>query len=176
MKNTYKYSIAIQFLKPQVVFDDEGVKVVEMGVKNYNTRSLIARNPKAITRYFIAEDKLTLFVELESEANLPMPTKALRIFSEYLAKNGFQKLISGKQLFKMTSEPILSEPILSLPVAQSSNITSKEIKIQDQEVREGEHLRRVNKYIELLISSDDSSRDKVKKIDEILNESGSSQE
>lgn len=46
-------------------------------------------------------------IVLESEAELPKPSKALRLLSSYLVtETDLSRYLSGRQLFKMTTETI----------------------------------------------------------------------
>lgn len=97
-----KYKISIQFADPSAPdFDDSIMPVFESAIKNYNTKSLIAKNPKKITEKSIVDPR-TLQLTLESDSELPFPSKALRLFSAYLVEP-FSQYIYGKQLFKMQS-------------------------------------------------------------------------
>lgn len=84
MKN--KYLISAQFVNTNARFDEVAKTAIKEAVSNYNTKSLIAKNPKQIVDYRFSEDEMTLEIELESEADLPMPTKALRLLSSYLVE------------------------------------------------------------------------------------------
>lgn len=97
-----KYKISIQFADPSAPdFDDSIMPVLERAIRNYNTKSLIAKNPKKITEKSIVDPR-TLQLTLESDSELPFPSKALRLFSAYLVEP-FSQYIYGKQLFKMQS-------------------------------------------------------------------------
>lgn len=97
-----KYKISIQFADPCAPdFDDSIMPVFESAIRNYNTKSLIAKNPKKITEKSIVDPR-TLQLTLESDSELPFPSKALRLFSAYLVEP-FSQYIYGKQLFKMQS-------------------------------------------------------------------------
>lgn len=97
-----KYKISIQFADPSAPdFDDSIMPVFESAIRNYNTKSLIAKNPKRITEKSIVDPR-TLQLTLESDSELPFPSKALRLFSAYLVEP-FSQYIYGKQLFKMQS-------------------------------------------------------------------------
>ncbi len=99
-----KYYISVQFAKASATFDDDAKAAITKGIRFYNTRSLMARNPKKIAAFRFLEDDMTLALELESEAGLPMPTKALRLLSSYLVEETcLSERLSGRQLFKMTS-------------------------------------------------------------------------
>lgn len=104
MKN--KYVVSIQFVNPNVYFDEEAKNAVNKAVSFYNTRSLLARNPKQITSFKFAADDYTLQVEFTSEEVLPTPSKALRLLSSCLVDTLDSRYLSGKQLFKMTTEII----------------------------------------------------------------------
>ena len=98
------YMISAQFVNTRAKFDDEAKEAVREAVSNYNSKSLIAKNHKRIVDFRFSEDEMTLTVNLESEAKLPMPTKALRLLSSYLVEETcLNKYLSGKQLFKMTT-------------------------------------------------------------------------
>lgn len=101
MKN--KYLINVQFVSTNAKFEKVEQEAVKEAISNYNTKSLIAKNPKQITDYSFSNDEMTLTLVLESEADLPMPTKALRLLSSYLVETSLDKYLSGKQLFKMTT-------------------------------------------------------------------------
>ena len=108
MKNNY--IISAQFVKPNKKFEEEIKKHIKNAVENYNSKSLMAKNPKQIVDYSYSMDDCTLIIELESEAELPMPTKALRIFSTYLVDFLNEDYFAGKQLFKMTATNSLEKP------------------------------------------------------------------
>ena len=93
-----------QFVNGTSLFDDSIREEVKKAIENYNSKSLIAKNPKQIVDYSYSNDGVTLIIELESEAELPMPTKALRILSTYLSECLDKSYLSpnGKQLFKMS--------------------------------------------------------------------------
>ena len=100
----YNYKMNAQFVNGTSLFDDNVKKEVKNAIENYNSKSLIAKNPKQIVDYSYSNDGVTLLIELESEAELPMPTKALRILSTYLSERLDKSYLSpnGKQLFKMS--------------------------------------------------------------------------
>ena len=100
----YSYKMNAQFVNGTSLFDENVKKEVKNAIENYNSKSLIAKNPKQIVDYSYSNDGVTLFIELESEAELPMPTKALRILSTYLSERLDKSYLSpnGKQLFKMS--------------------------------------------------------------------------
>jgi len=105
MKNNYL--ISVQFVSTNAKFEKVEQEAVKEAISNYNTKSLIAKNPKQITDYNFSDDKMTLTLVLESEAVLPMPTKALRLLSSYLVEETcLNKYLSGKQLFKMTTASV----------------------------------------------------------------------
>lgn len=111
----YKYVILAQHVKPGVEFDEPYQKLLkEKVIPYFNSRSLMAKNPKEITSYSFSEDKLTLKILLESQEELPMPSKALRILSTYLVNEtmiGEGNYLAGKALFKMSSEEYKEESL-----------------------------------------------------------------
>ncbi|WP_075721775.1 hypothetical protein [Roseburia sp. 499] len=100
----FTYKMNAQFVNGTSLFDDSIREEVKKAIENYNSKSLIAKNPKQIVDYSYSNDGVTLIIELESEAELPMPTKALRILSTYLSECLDKSYLSpnGKQLFKMS--------------------------------------------------------------------------
>ena len=128
MKN--KYLISAQFVNTNARFDEVAKTAIKEAVSNYNTKSLIAKNPKQIVDYRFSEDEMTL--ELESEADLPMPTKALRLLSSYLVeKTTLEKYLSGKQLFKMTRGTVSKEISSKEAEKQSDKTDSKIMEITE---------------------------------------------
>lgn len=106
-----RYKILSQFVKPEAKFDSDAKEAIEKAISYYNTKSLIAKNPKQISDYSFSEDKETLEIILDSEEKLPMPSKALRMLSTYLVQKtciGENGYLAGKQLFKMTAVEIAS--------------------------------------------------------------------
>lgn len=102
-----EYTISVQFVSTTAKFDVAAKEAIERGVENYNSRSLIAKNPKKISKHSFSEDESTLNLTLESEAELPMPTRALKLLSSYLVeKTCLGERLAGKQLFKMTAESV----------------------------------------------------------------------
>lgn len=105
-----KYKISIQFADPHAPdFDDSIMPVFDNAIINYNTKSLIAKNPKRITEKVVVDPR-TMQLTLESDSELPFPSKALRLFSAYLVnpdtEGALNEYIYGKQLFKMSSKEI----------------------------------------------------------------------
>ena len=100
----FTYKMNAQFVNGTSLFDDSIREEVKKAIENYNSKSLIAKNPKQIVDYSYSNDGVTMIIELESEAELPMPTKALRILSTYLSECLDKSYLSpnGKQLFKMS--------------------------------------------------------------------------
>lgn len=151
IKNVYTYIINVQFVNINAKFDDEAQQAVKAAVENYNSKSLIAKNPKEIVGYVFSNDGMTLQITLQSEANLPMPTKALRLLSSYLVgKTTMKKYVSSRQLFKMSVSDAV-EQINTHPVVVSEN-------------EDISRLGKVGRYIKLLQKNDEAS---LKGIDEI---------
>jgi hypothetical protein len=116
-----KYRINIQFADPNAPdFDDNIMPVFDEAISNYNTKSLIAKNPKKITEKVVVDPR-TLQLTLESNSELPFPSKALRLFSAYLVdpetKGALIKFIYGKQLFKMAAEEVIEDKTKQISVA-----------------------------------------------------------
>ncbi len=125
------YVISVQFVNSNAKFGANERESVKDAVSNYNSKSLIAKNPKKITEYSFSDDELTMTLILESEAELPMPTKALRLLSSYLVeKTQLDQNLSGKQLFKMTTTTptVIMEDNLSSVDAVLSNKSIQEFK------------------------------------------------
>lgn len=103
------YLVTIQFAKAGVKFDEQVQRAIDKSVANYNARSLFARNPKQILEYEFSKNLSTMKVILQSNERLPVPARALRLFSVYLLNETFVGdggYIAGKQLFKMSSTEI----------------------------------------------------------------------
>ena len=127
-----KYKISIQFADPNAPdFDDKIMPVFDNAISNYNTKSLIAKNPKKITEKVIVDPR-TLQLTLESNGELPFPSKALRLFSAYLVnpetEGALNNYIYGKQLFKMSSEEFPEESETKPAAAASKEIDAMRIK------------------------------------------------
>lgn len=125
-----KYKINIQFADPNAPdFEDKIMPVFDNAINNYNTKSLIAKNPKKITKKVIVDPR-TLQLTLESNSELPYPSKALRLFSTYLVDDGaFNDFIyGGRQLFKMSSEEILGGSETRPVAVASEEINAMRIK------------------------------------------------
>ncbi|MDD6963705.1 MAG: hypothetical protein PUJ52_01390 [Firmicutes bacterium] len=109
---SYSYLITAQFVRAGVKFDEAVQEVVKDSYENYNARSLLARNPKEIKEYSFSDDLTTLKIVLQSDEKLPVPSRALRLFSVYLTNETFigdGGYLAGKQLFKMSSAEIGGE-------------------------------------------------------------------
>lgn len=107
------YRISIQFADPAAPdFDESIMSVLERAVTHYNIKSRIAKNPKQIIKKQLIDSR-TFELILQSESKLPLPSKALRLFSAYLVDpstdGALNQYIYGKQLFKMSSEQISEE-------------------------------------------------------------------
>lgn len=109
----YYYKIAIQFAVANAPAFDQIMPVLKQSKDHYNSRSLIAKNPKKIIDMTCSDDAKTLWVVLQSEAELPYPGKALRLFSGYLVdpniEGNLSAYISGRQLFKMSASSYETE-------------------------------------------------------------------
>lgn len=155
MQNSYK--ISAQFVSTGAKFDDEAKDAVKAAISNYNSKSLIAKNPKQIVDYSFSNDGMTLVIILESEANLPMPTKALRLLSSYLVEETcLDKYVSGKQLLKMTTSTIATT--VDVPMKLGSDASE-----------DMNRLTRLEKYIKLLKKTDAASVAGLREIDAIIN-------
>lgn len=105
----HRYLVIIQFAKAGVKFDEQVQRAIDESVANYNARSLFARNPKQILEYEFSKNLSTMKVILQSDERLPVPARALRLFSVYLLNETFVGnggYLAGKQLFKMSSTEI----------------------------------------------------------------------
>lgn len=127
-----KYKINIQFADPNAPdFDDDIMPVFDDAISKYNTKSLIAKNPKKITEKVVVDPR-TLQLTLESDSELPFPSKALRLFSAYLVdpetEGALNDYIYGKQLFKMSSEEISEESETKPAAVESEEINAMRIR------------------------------------------------
>lgn len=96
----YNYDLLIQFANPNAPdFNNAILSEVEAAITEYNTKSRLAKNPKQIVSSALLDSR-TLKLTLQSEAELPFPGKALRLFSASLVEP-LGEWIYGKQLFKM---------------------------------------------------------------------------
>lgn len=104
----FYYDVMAQFAKANAPsFKEEGYwELIEAAWKHFNTRSVVAANPKEITNIEMIDD-YTLKISFWStnELDLQQATRSLRVFSMYLIDEkhevNFANLISGKRLFKM---------------------------------------------------------------------------
>lgn len=147
----YKYLITAQFVRAGVQFDEAVQEAVKESYKNYNARSLLARNPKQIKSYEYSEDLSTLKIVLQSDEKLPVPSRALRLFSVYLTSETFigaDGYLAGKQLFKMSSTEITE-----------GEGEARAFEVETETVNGVELLRRVNDKAAKLIV--DNSLDKI---------------
>ncbi len=125
-----KYKISIQFADPNAPdFDDHIMPVFDSAISNYNTKSLIAKNPKKITKMAVVDPR-TLQITLESDSELPFPGKALRLFSAYLVgpEGAFRDYIYGRQLFKMSSVEITNDSESRSEVVADERIDAMRVK------------------------------------------------
>lgn len=127
-----KYKINVQFADPNAPdFDDDIMPVFDNAISTYNTKSLIAKNPKKITEKIVVDPR-TLQLTLESDSALPFPSKALRLFSAYLVdsetEGALNDYIYGKQLFKMSSEEILEDSEAEPAVVVSEEVNAMRVK------------------------------------------------
>ena len=105
----HRYLVIIQFAKAGVKFDEQVQRAIDESVANYNARSLFARNPKQILEYEFSKNLSTMKVILQSDERLPVPARALRLFSVYHLNETFVGnggYLTGKQLIKMSSTEI----------------------------------------------------------------------
>lgn len=97
--HTYSIKLQLANVKANVALKDfEGE--IHRAAEYYNMVSLAARNPKKILSAEVVDDR-TIEVNLQSEAELPCPSKGLRIFTQYLADlEAFNPLVTRNTLFK----------------------------------------------------------------------------
>lgn len=142
-----KYTIDVQFVNNDAKFTEEAKAAVEDAITNYNSKSLISKNPKQIIEHFYSEDLITMTLVLESQAELPMPSKALRLMSSYLVEDGrLSHCLAHKQLFKMAprTERILFDDRTEDPWPK---LIDAVIRLTYQ-YRELNDIRSVKKYLE----------------------------
>lgn len=141
---SYSYLITAQFVKAGIKFDEAVQDAIRDSYENYNARSLLARNPKKIREYTFSEDLSTLKIVLQSDEKLPVPSRALRLFSVYLTNETFigNGYLSGKQLFKMSSVEISGE-------------NEEIVEVEPETINGVELLRRVNDRAAKLILGND---------------------
>lgn len=106
----HQYRIFVQFAAAaNAPGFDEIMPLIRKSVDHYNSRSRIAKNPKQIVDVELPDPK-TLLLTLQSEAELEHPSKALKLFSQYLVTPSTEghlgEFVSGKQIFKMYAEPL----------------------------------------------------------------------
>ncbi len=106
----YRYDIALWLadepLRRKINLDDYKDAIVVDGVEHYNTVSRRAKNHKEIVACRIDNDSgaSEIRITLESEAPLNIPTRALKVFSSYLANGALLKFVNHNSLFRGTSE------------------------------------------------------------------------
>lgn len=147
------YKISIQFAIADAPDFEQVMPVIDRAIAHYNSRSLIAKNPKQIVEKRLL-DPHTLQILLQSEAGLPHPSKALRLFSGYLVdpntEGHLNRYISGKQLFKMQAEEFLTNEGLASPVRCSEYI------IESADV--------VKRLVQILMLNREQDKELIKKI------------
>lgn len=151
-----KYKILSQFVKSDARFTAEVKEAVKAGVANYNSRSLMAKNPKKITDYSFTDDEMTLEIILESDEELPMPSKALRLLSTYLVSEtciGEGDYLSGKQLFKMTYSEVDDGSLENVSESDKASV-------------DFDRMARLAKYMELLQKAGKSMKPELDNINE----------
>ena len=107
--HTYSIKLQLANVKANVALKDfEGE--IHRAAEYYNMVSLAARNPKQILSVEVVDDR-TIEVSLQSDAELPCPSKGLRIFTQYLADlEAFKSLVTRNTLFKSSATELSSEP------------------------------------------------------------------
>jgi hypothetical protein len=121
------YSILIQFAKPDAPKFTEIEELINDAVKVYNSKSLMAINPKKIVEKNF-KDNMTLELILESTQELPesSASKSLRVFSKYLIENNMRPYITGKRLFKM-----IPKKLNDYNIKEKNGINKKENEIKE---------------------------------------------
>lgn len=114
------YSVSVQFANPNAPDFHQIIDLIVDGIEYYNQRSLIATNPKRIIDYKVI-DPHTMELVLESEAELPYPSKALQTLSRYLVDGSLNRFIYGKQLFKMSSKEVVTTEQLQNNMLNNNN-------------------------------------------------------
>jgi len=103
--HTYSIKLQLANVKANVALKDfEGE--IHRAAEYYNMVSLAARNPKQILSAEVVDDR-TIEVNLQSDADLPCPSKGLRVFTQYLADlEAFNQLVTRNTLFKSSATEI----------------------------------------------------------------------
>lgn len=109
------YEVLAQFAKAGAPsFQTKGfISLLDEAKTHFNTRSLVAANPKNITDIEIV-DSLTIRISLWSQNELAPQqiSRSLRVFSMYLIDEkhplNFGNYVSGKRLFKMQAKQIVN--------------------------------------------------------------------
>ena len=102
----YLYDVSIQFSNPRApVIEGEVFHDFERAIQKFNIVSRVARNKKEITEYALLDNR-TVRLTLKSSAELPTPSRALRVITMAMLDSGYDKYIYGKQLFKAVCHEI----------------------------------------------------------------------
>lgn len=187
MSIRYQYQLVLSLANRQIGIEKIREEI-EVSFREFNIRSLVAKNPKEIVKYEIREDENLLYIWLNSNNKMDSPLRGLFLFSKLIMeqlynskdeeKNKLPKeIITNKCFFKIVEEP---KEVKNLKLEKSKEIeevqetTSLKKDVAVEEVKKSNDLgaikqlckEEINFLMDFLISSEISEDDR-KKIEDI---------
>ncbi|WP_300381096.1 hypothetical protein [Clostridium sp.] len=135
MSIRYQYQLVLSLANRKIGIEKIGEEI-ERSFREFNVRSITAKNPKKLVKYEIRKDENLLYIWLDSNNKMDFPLRGLFLFSKlimeqlYNSKDEEKKklpneIIRNKCFFKLVEEP---KEVKKLKLEKSQDV---EIKAND---------------------------------------------
>ena len=115
MSIRYQYQLVLSLANRQIGIEKIRGEI-ELSFREFNMRSLVAKNPKEIVKYEINEDENLLYIWLNSNNKMDYPLRGLFLFSKLIMEELYnsedeekkklpKEIIKNKCFFKLVEEP-----------------------------------------------------------------------
>lgn len=168
MSLRYQYKLVLSLANRQVEIG-EIKEEIKVSFKEFNMRSLVAKNPKEIVKYEISEKENLLYIWLNSNNKMDFPLRGLFLFSKIIIeqldsgddekKNLLKSIIRNKCFFKLVEEPkeTINLKLEKTGENQSTNLIKSEKEIKEKDVS-----------IETLVKVIEKLEQRVEKLEKVI--------
>lgn len=184
----YQYQLVLSLANRQIGIEKIGEEI-EVSFREFNIRSISAKNPKEIVKYEIKEDVNLLYIWLNSNNKMDFPLRGLFLFSKLIMeqlsnskdeekKKLPKEIIRNKCFFKIVEEP---KEVKKLKLEKSQDVEVKEnnclkndveeikaVQETDSNLSEVSYLLQEITALFLKSNPSEQEKEKIKKIKEIL--------
>lgn len=156
MSLRYQYKLVLSLANRQVEIG-EIKEEIKLSFKEFNIRSLVAKNPKEIVKYEISEKENLLYIWLNSNNKMAFPLRGLFVFSKIIIEqldsgdkkkqNLLKSIIRNKCFFKLVEEPkeTTNLKLEKTGENQSTNLIKSEKEIKEKDIQVDELEKRIIK-------------------------------